>query len=210
MNRDDLLKWESMTDDQQREAWESARNDLAEERAMYRGLAEAHNAAVTTANVRLAEIAALKAQLDQARDVPRIYTRCPSCHNDTLTINKGHLLCTWIECRNPTLIHTMGADAGKPDHIVDGNKMVAPPAGGPLEYRYCPCGIHAGHRPGAVQCVVCDARDAAGKVAPPAWVCGNCDCDLSQYHFPGGYVCHECGEPVTPPPGVGPRQEVKP
>jgi hypothetical protein len=35
---------------------------------------------------------------------PRIYTRCPSCHNDTLTVNKGHLLCTWHACPNPTLI----------------------------------------------------------------------------------------------------------
>jgi len=35
---------------------------------------------------------------------PRIYTRCPACHNDTLTINKGHLLCTWHECKDPTLL----------------------------------------------------------------------------------------------------------
>lgn len=33
---------------------------------------------------------------------PRI--RCPACHNDTLTLNKGRLLCTWIECKDPTLI----------------------------------------------------------------------------------------------------------
>ena len=38
---------------------------------------------------------------------PRIYTRCPSCHNDTLTINDGHLLCTWIDCKDPTLIHRL-------------------------------------------------------------------------------------------------------
>jgi hypothetical protein len=35
---------------------------------------------------------------------PRIYTRCPACFNDTLTINKGHLLCTWLDCPNPALI----------------------------------------------------------------------------------------------------------
>lgn len=38
-------------------------------------------------------------------DAPRIYTRCPSCQNTTLVINKGHLLCTWIDCKDPTLIH---------------------------------------------------------------------------------------------------------
>jgi hypothetical protein len=37
----------------------------------------------------------------------RIYTRCPSCHNDTLTLNKGHLLCTWHECKDPTAIDTI-------------------------------------------------------------------------------------------------------
>jgi len=37
-------------------------------------------------------------------DTPRIYTRCPACGNDTLTINSGHLLCTWIECPNPCMI----------------------------------------------------------------------------------------------------------
>lgn len=36
---------------------------------------------------------------------PRIYTRCPSCRNDTLTINDDkHLLCTWIDCKDPTLV----------------------------------------------------------------------------------------------------------
>ena len=37
----------------------------------------------------------------------RIYTRCPACQNDTLTINDGHLLCTWIDCKNPTLIDNL-------------------------------------------------------------------------------------------------------
>jgi len=39
---------------------------------------------------------------------PRIYTRCPACHNDTLTINKGHLLCTWHVCPDPTRIDRAG------------------------------------------------------------------------------------------------------
>jgi hypothetical protein len=35
----------------------------------------------------------------------RIYTRCPACSNDTLTINDDkHLLCTWLSCPDPTLI----------------------------------------------------------------------------------------------------------
>ncbi len=37
-------------------------------------------------------------------DCPRIYTRCPACNNDTLTINRGRLLCTWQECPDPTRI----------------------------------------------------------------------------------------------------------
>lgn len=41
-------------------------------------------------------------------DHPRIYTRCPSCHNDTLTISDGHLLCTWFECKDPTMIDRVG------------------------------------------------------------------------------------------------------
>jgi hypothetical protein len=35
---------------------------------------------------------------------PRIYMRCPACKNDTLTINEGHLLCTWHACPDPTMI----------------------------------------------------------------------------------------------------------
>lgn len=38
---------------------------------------------------------------------PRIYTRCPACHNDTLTINNGHLLCTWIDCKDPVLLERL-------------------------------------------------------------------------------------------------------
>ena len=34
----------------------------------------------------------------------RILTRCPACGNDTLTINAGHLLCTWVDCKDPTRI----------------------------------------------------------------------------------------------------------
>lgn len=38
-------------------------------------------------------------------DALRIYSKCPACHNDTLTINYDkHLLCTWINCPNPCLI----------------------------------------------------------------------------------------------------------
>ena len=38
----------------------------------------------------------------------RIYSRCPACGNDTLTINKGHLLCTWHDCPSPTAIDHAG------------------------------------------------------------------------------------------------------
>lgn len=35
----------------------------------------------------------------------RIYTKCPACGNDTLTVNDDkHLLCTWVSCPDPTLI----------------------------------------------------------------------------------------------------------
>jgi hypothetical protein len=35
----------------------------------------------------------------------RIYTKCPACQNDTLTVNDDkHLLCTWIKCPDPTMI----------------------------------------------------------------------------------------------------------
>lgn len=40
---------------------------------------------------------------------PRIYTKCPACKNDTLTINDDHhLLCTWHECPNPIMIDNAG------------------------------------------------------------------------------------------------------
>lgn len=35
---------------------------------------------------------------------PSIYSRCPACGNDTLTIHDKHLLCTWHTCPNPSLI----------------------------------------------------------------------------------------------------------
>jgi hypothetical protein len=54
---------------------------------------------------------------------PRIYTRCPACFNDTLTINKGHLLCTWHECPNPTLIDLAG-EPQPPAKVDDKNLCV--------------------------------------------------------------------------------------
>ncbi len=44
----------------------------------------------------------------EEREVLRVFTRCPSCHNDTLAIHKGRLFCTWVECKEPSLIHRMG------------------------------------------------------------------------------------------------------
>lgn len=39
----------------------------------------------------------------------KITTRCPSCHFQTLSINEqGQLFCTWIECEEPAMIHTIG------------------------------------------------------------------------------------------------------
>lgn len=53
------------------------------------------------------------AELEKARN-PRIYTKCPACKNDTLTINDDkHLLCTWHECPNPTLIDSVGDELEK-------------------------------------------------------------------------------------------------
>lgn len=51
---------------------------------------------------------AILKDLAEGRYTPRIYTRCPSCHKDTLTINEGHLLCTWHACDDPTLIDRIG------------------------------------------------------------------------------------------------------
>lgn len=40
---------------------------------------------------------------------PRIYTRCPACLNDTLMIGDDkHLICSWMECPDPTLIDGLG------------------------------------------------------------------------------------------------------
>jgi hypothetical protein len=48
-----------------------------------------------------------KLQTAEGEKDVRIYTRCPACKNDTLRINKGHLLCTWHACPNPTLIEKL-------------------------------------------------------------------------------------------------------
>lgn len=55
--------------------------------------------------------------LREESKIPRIYTRCPACFNDTLTIKKGHLLCTWHACPDPTLIDATEPQGG----IVGGN-----------------------------------------------------------------------------------------
>ena len=52
--------------------------------------------------------AGLRMGARMVRAVPRIYTRCPACHNTTLTINDGRLLCTWHECPDPTMIDRIG------------------------------------------------------------------------------------------------------
>lgn len=61
---------------------------------------------------------------------PRIYTRCPACHNDTLTINKGHLLCTWHDCPDPTLIERAGDRQPAPPEST-GVKALASASGSP-------------------------------------------------------------------------------
>jgi hypothetical protein len=50
--------------------------------------------------------------------VPRIYTRCPACHNTTLTINDGRLLCTWHGCPDPTMIDRIG----EPNNSITGGR----------------------------------------------------------------------------------------
>lgn len=58
---------------------------------------------------------ALEQQLQEAVNaevaahVPRIYSKCPACSNDTLTIHEKHLLCTWVDCPNPTMVSNMPA-----------------------------------------------------------------------------------------------------
>ncbi len=64
----------------------------------------------------------------------RIYSRCPACHNDTLTINRGRLLCTWYQCSDPTLIDRLG------------------------EYRERPPGDYTYASKQATACVVCGER----------------------------------------------------
>lgn len=53
--------------------------------------------------------AAIREELEQVRaqlaKPARIYTRCPSCHYNTLSIHEGRLFCTYIGCKDPTLIH---------------------------------------------------------------------------------------------------------
>ena len=40
---------------------------------------------------------------------PRISSRCPACGFDTLTLDdRGHLICTWLDCPNLALMHQIG------------------------------------------------------------------------------------------------------
>jgi len=45
-------------------------------------------------------VAQLQRDLAEAREV-KIQSRCPSCNFTTLVLNKGHILCTWHECKAP-------------------------------------------------------------------------------------------------------------
>lgn len=55
----------------------------------------------------------------------KIITRCPSCHNTTLSVNdSGHLFCTWFECKDPTLIHFAGEPGFGPFVIQPPSKEV--------------------------------------------------------------------------------------
>lgn len=72
---------------------------------------------------------ALKAEVERLKYLqhkePRIYTKCPACGNDTLTINDGHLLCTWYKCPAPgeieksEIIRSQLADAQKDSKRLD-------------------------------------------------------------------------------------------
>ena len=45
----------------------------------------------------------------------KIETKCPSCHNATLALNEdGQLFCTWVDCKDPVLIHKWGNALGAP------------------------------------------------------------------------------------------------
>lgn len=72
------------------------------------------------------ELKEFKANHEACRS-PRIYTRCPSCGNSTLTINKKHLLCTWHKCPNPTLIdECRSVLEAQADRAVETGKPAAP------------------------------------------------------------------------------------
>jgi hypothetical protein len=71
--------------------------------------------------VKLNHADKLKTTMKKSKDqaCPRIYTRCPACHNDTLTITKtGRLLCTWHVCPNPILIDRIG----EPSYVWPGER----------------------------------------------------------------------------------------
>lgn len=62
----------------------------------------------------------------------KITTRCPSCHCQTLSIHEGYLFCTWIECKDPTLIDRMGeqprpVSPSAESKGVSGGAMTLPP-----------------------------------------------------------------------------------
>lgn len=76
-------------------------------------IAKAHGRLENTVDALRAQLSALQSATNRS---PRIYTKCPACHSDTLTINDDkHLLCTWIDCPNPTLIDKLG-EATPQDH----------------------------------------------------------------------------------------------
>lgn len=50
-----------------------------------------------------ADLSTARAEVEALRH-PRIFTRCPECRNNTLTLNKGRLLCTWHDCPDPCAI----------------------------------------------------------------------------------------------------------
>lgn len=56
---------------------------------------------------------------------PRVYTRCPACHNDTLTVNKGRLVEAAKEWRKAEKRHALmelgelGGDSGEAKSIAE-------------------------------------------------------------------------------------------